>query len=86
MARLHKYSIDGFRLQLSPNNWRPATLFFEMHGALPWITHVEVRSEVGMFLGTVDRSNLALDTNDAMRRYISKHVNKWREISNGRPD
>lgn len=82
MKRLHRYSLLGFRLQVSPGRWRVSDMYFTFEGARVQIFAVEVFDDNGMFLGTVQPFNLSLDTIKFMVDYAKRHRNNWRKIPN----
>jgi len=80
MKRLHRYSVYGFRLLISPNNWRPTDIFFTYEGSRFSMLQVEIFDNDHRFLGTVALQNIALDTKRAIREYALKHKNDWAKV------
>jgi len=82
MKHLHRYSLLGFRLLLSPNRWRVSDVYFTYEGHRVSIFAIEVFDDAGGFLGTVQPFNVSMETHKAMRAYIEKHRNNWRKVPN----
>ena len=79
-SRYPKYTLKGWRLLISPNNWRPVEIYFRVVGHSIQLLGCDVFKDDMTYLGWVERDNINIEVQHAMRKWMNTKKKDWQRI------
>jgi hypothetical protein len=78
--RYPKYVIAGWRMLISPNNWRPVEIYFRVVGHSIQLLGCDIFTDQKEYLGWVERDNINIEVQHAMKKWMLRKKNDWQRI------
>lgn len=75
--RYPKYVIQGWRMLISTNNWRPVEIYFRVIGHSIQLLGCDVFNDEHEYLGWVVRDNINIEVQHQMKTWIKQNKKKW---------
>jgi len=78
--RYPKYYLQGWRMLISPNNWRPVDIYFRVVGHSIQLLGCDVFNTIGDYIGWVPRENIDIEVQRQMKKWMQTKKKDWQRL------